>query len=141
MESVVDDAVAQPRLNMFLLATFAALALVLASVGLYGVTAYLVAERTREIGVRMALGAQREQILQLFLARGARWSIVGGIGGLIAAFVLVRFLRSLLFEVAAYDPLVFGGVTVLLGVVVMVACYVPARRASAIDPMKALRYE
>jgi putative ABC transport system permease protein len=141
MERVVDDAVAQPRLNMFLLATFAALALVLASVGLYGVTAYLVAERTREIGVRMALGARREQILQLFLARGARWAIVGGLGGLIAAFVLVRFLHSLLFEVAPYDPLVFAGVTILLGIIVIAACYVPARRAASIDPMKALRYE
>lgn len=141
MQSVVDDAVAQPRLNMFLLATFAGLALLLASVGLYGLTAYLVAERTREIGVRMALGAKREQILRLFLARGARWSVAGGIAGVAIAFLLVRFLQSLLFEVAPYDPLVFGAVAVVLSVVVISACYAPARRAAALEPMKALRYE
>ena len=141
MDSLVGDAVSQPRLNMFLLATFAGLALLLAGIGLYGVIAYLVSERTREIGVRLALGAQRGQILRFFVGQGMKWSLGGACAGLLAAALLVRFLRSLLFEVAPYDPLVFAGVAVFLGVVVLVASYSSARRATLIDPMVALRYE
>jgi len=141
MDSLVDDAVSQPRMTMFLLTAFAGLALLLAGVGLYGVIAYLVTERTREIGVRMALGAQRRQILRLFVGQGMRWSLAGAGAGLITAVLLVRFLRSLLFEVAPYDPLVFGGVAVFLTVIVFLACYASARRATKVDPMVALRYE
>ena len=141
MDSLVDDAVSQPRLTMFLLAAFAGLSLLLAGVGLYGVITYLVTERTREIGVRMALGAQRRQILRLFVGQGMRWSLAGAGAGLITAVLLVRFLRSLLFEVAPYDPLVFSGVAVFLTVVVFLACYSSARRATKIDPIVALRYE
>jgi putative ABC transport system permease protein len=141
MDSLVDDAVSQPRLTMFLLAAFAGLSLLLAGVGLYGVITYLVTERTREIGVRMALGAQRRQILRLFIGQGMRWSLAGAVAGLITAVLLVRFLRSLLFEVAPYDPLVFSGVAVFLTVVVFLACYSSARRATKIDPIVALRYE
>jgi predicted permease len=141
MDSLVDDAVSQPRLTMFLLAAFAGLSLLLAGVGLYGVISYLVTERTREIGVRMALGAQRRQILKLFVGQGMKWSLAGAAAGLITAVLLVRFLRSLLFEVAPYDPLVFSGVAVFLIVVVFLACYSSALRATKIDPMVALRYE
>jgi putative ABC transport system permease protein len=141
MDSLVDDAVAQPRLNMFLLAVFATLALLLAGVGLYGVISYLVTERTREIGVRMALGAQRRQILGLFVGQGMKWSLAGAGAGLIAAIALGRFLRSLLFEVAPYDPLVFGGVVAFVAIVVLLASYWSARRAARVDPIVALRYE
>jgi len=141
MESNVDDAVAQPRLDMFLLASFAGLALILAVVGLYGVIAYLVAERTREIGIRMALGAQRSQILQLFVGQGMRWAFLGASAGLVVALVLVRFMRSLLFGVAPYDMRIFAGVASFLILIVLLACYIPARRAAKVDPMVALRYE
>jgi ABC-type antimicrobial peptide transport system permease subunit len=128
-------------LNTFLLGSFAALALLLASVGVYGVTAYLVAERTREIGIRMALGAPRMQIVSLFLRQAGGWALAGGAAGLIAALFILRMLQSLVFAVTLYDPTLFGGVALLLAVVVLAACFIPARRAAKVDPMVALRYE
>jgi putative ABC transport system permease protein len=141
MNDMLSTAVSQPRLNTLLVGTFALLALVLASVGLYGVTAYLVAERTREVGVRMALGALPGQILVLFLQQAGRWALAGGCAGLAAALLITRLLRSLLFQVAPDDPAVFAGVSVLLASVVFAACIIPARRAARVDPMVALRYE
>jgi putative ABC transport system permease protein len=141
MDDMLSQAVSQPRLNTFLLGSFAALALLLASVGVYGVTAYLVAERTREIGIRMALGAPRMQIVSLFLRQAGGWALAGGAAGLIAALFILRMLQSLVFAVTLYDPTLFGGVALLLAVVVLAACFIPARRAAKVDPMVALRYE
>jgi putative ABC transport system permease protein len=115
--------------------------LALAAVGVYGVLAYTVAQSRHEIGVRMALGQPRQHILKLFLGHGIKWAALGGSAGLEAAFILVRFMRSMLFEVGPYDLTVFLSVTVVLGVVVLMARYFPAIRAISVDPMVALRYE
>jgi ABC-type antimicrobial peptide transport system permease subunit len=120
---------------------FAVLALVLAVTGLYGLTAYSIAQRTREIGIRMALGARSSQVLRLTLRQGMRLVAAGGAVGVAAALALTRLMRSLLYEVSAVDPLTFIAVTVLLALAALLACYVPARRAARIDPMVALRYE
>src|SRR5262249_39159266 len=100
-----------------------------------------VAQSTHEIGVRMALGAPRQHILKLFLRHGIKWAAVGGSAGLVASFILVRFMRSMLFEVGPYDPTIFLTVAGVLGIVTLTACYLPARRATLVDPMVALRYE
>jgi ABC-type antimicrobial peptide transport system permease subunit len=120
---------------------FACTALMLAAVGVYGVLAYTVAQSRHEIGVRMALGARRGQILRFFLAQGMRWAIVGGCAGIVAALVLVRFMRSMLFEISAYDPRTLMMATGVLTVVVAAACLVPALRATRVDPMVAIRSE
>jgi predicted permease len=141
MEQVVSRSVAGQRFSMILLGAFAVLALILASVGIYGVVSYVVGQRTHEIGVRMALGAQRTDMLRLILAGGARL-VLTGIGiGLLGAAALTRLMASQLFMVSATDPLTFVAVAVVLVVVALAACYFPARRAARVEPMVALRYE
>ena len=126
---------------MTLLAVFAGIALLLASVGIYGVLSYLVGRRTQEIGVRMALGAQRLDVLRMILSDGARMALVGIGIGLAAALALTRFMASMLFGVKPTDPITFLGVSLLLCAIALLACYVPARRAMKVDPIEALRYE
>jgi len=141
MDEVVADAMQDTSEQTMLLSIFAALALLLAAVGIYGVMAYVVTQRTHEIGVRMALGAQQHDVLRLVLGEGSRLTGIGVALGLAAAFGLTRLLHSLLFGVSASDPYTFAGVSILLALVAMAACYIPARRASRVDPMVALRYE
>jgi putative ABC transport system permease protein len=141
MERLFDESIAQKRLSTMLLGVFAAIALVLTAVGLCGVIAYSVTQRTQEIGIRMALGAQRGDVLKL-VVRQALGLVVAGLAiGLAGALALTRSLEKLLFGVKATDPATFGGVAVLLGVVGFAACYLPARRATRVDPLVALRYE
>ena len=141
MEQLVSNSVAQPRLNLSLLAAFAALALVLSAVGVYGVMAYAVTQRTHEIGIRMALGAMPRDVLKQVLAEGGRLVLVGLSLGIIAALALTRLMASLLFAVKPNDPLTLGVAAGLLAFVALAACYLPARRATRVDPMVALRYE
>ncbi|MEX2048950.1 MAG: FtsX-like permease family protein [Gemmatimonadota bacterium] len=129
------------RLISILSAGFAVLATLLAAVGLYGVLAYTVAQRTREIGLRMALGAGEGSVRAMVFKQVGRMTLVGGALGLVGAWFLGRAAESLLYEVEGSDPLVFVGVAVLLGAVAFGAGYLPARRASRVDPMVALRYE
>jgi predicted permease len=141
MNDVVSNSFAARRLSMFLLGVFAALALVLACVGIYGVISYLVGQRTHEIGVRMALGAERTDVLRLVLGHGARMALIGVAIGMGAALGLTRLMANQLFGVSAHDPLTFAGVALLLIIVAVAACYIPARRAMRVDPMIALRCE
>src|SRR4029077_17356745 len=141
MEEVVSNSFAARRLSMILLSVFAALALVLACVGIYGVISCLVGQRTREIGVRMALGAERSDVLRLVIGHGARMALIGVAIGIIAALGLTHLMANQLFGVSAHDPLTFAGVAVLLIIVAVAACYMPARRATRVDPMIALRHE
>lgn len=141
MEQVVANSTAQNSFNMTLLVIFAALALLLAAVGIYGVFAYSVEQRTREIGIRMALGAQQRNILELVLSQGAKLALLAVAIGVGAAFGLTRLLSSQLYGVRSTDPLTFVAVAVLLTFVALLACYIPARRAMKVDPMIALRHE
>jgi predicted permease len=141
MDSLISDSIASRRFSMILLAIFAGLALVLASVGIYGVISYVVSQRGREIGIRMALGAQRRDILRLILGGGGKLAAIGVGAGLIAALGLTRLIASQLYGVRATDPLTLIGVSVLLTLVALAACYVPARRAANADPMVALRHD
>ena len=141
LEQVVSRSIASHRFLMILLAAFAALAVILASVGIYGVVSYVVGQRTHEIGVRMALGAQRTDVLRLILGGGARLVVTGIAIGVLGAIALTRVMAAQLFMVSASDPLTFVAVSLLLVFIALMACYVPARRAANVEPTVALRYE
>ena len=139
MEEIVVGAVTQPRFNLMLLGVFGAIALILSAAGIYGVMAFSAAQRTHEIGIRLALGAKSSDVLRLILGQGLRLTAVGIIFGLVASFTLTRFLSTLLFGISATDPMTFAVVAVILSAVALLACYVPARRAAKTDPIVALR--
>jgi putative ABC transport system permease protein len=141
MEQIVSEAVSQPRFNLFLLGLFGGLALLLSAAGIYGVTAYSVAQRSPELGIRMALGAQPHDVLKLILGQGLRLIAGGIVLGLAAAFALTRLMSTLLFGVSATDPSTFAAIALLLTLVALLACWIPARRATKVDPMIALRCE
>ena len=141
LREIRNNNVAPDRLNLGLLGGFAAIALILAIIGLYGLLAFTVAQRQREIGIRMALGAQRFDVLNLVVGQGMRLILAGVVIGLLGSFVLTRVLASVLFKVEPTDPLTFVTVTFSLCVVALLACYIPAHRATKVDPMVALRYE
>jgi ABC-type antimicrobial peptide transport system permease subunit len=141
LDEWVSTNVAQPKFNALLLAGFAVVALLLAAIGIYGVLSYSVNQRTREIGVRMALGAERSDVLRLIVREGMKVALIGVAIGLVAALALGRFLSSLVFGVTVRDPATFAVVAVVLSAVAFAACVIPARRAARVDPIVALRDE
>jgi putative ABC transport system permease protein len=141
MEQLMAASITRPRFVMLLLGLLSAIALALSAVGIYGLMAYSIIERTHEIGIRMALGAQARDVLRMVVAQGLKLIVTGLLIGVIGALLLTRLMKSLLFGVSAVDPVTFCAVSVLLTVVALLACYIPARRATRVDPMEALRYE
>jgi predicted permease len=141
MEEIVNDSLAGKRFSMILLSVFAAIALLLSSIGIYGVISYVVGQRTHEIGIRIALGAQQSSVLRLMLGEGMKMALIGVGIGVVLAIGLTRLLSKMVFGVSTTDPLTFIGVAALLAGVALFACYIPARRAMRVDPMVALRYE
>ncbi len=141
MDARIGESLGPQRFATNLLAVFAALAILLAAIGLYGLISYSVTERTNEIGIRMALGARRVDVLKMILAQGAKLALVGAAAGIVAGLLLMRAMRSILYGVSAADPVSFVGAAILLVIIALVACYIPARRATRVDPMIALRYE
>jgi putative ABC transport system permease protein len=141
MEDVMERAQARPRFLTLLLTLFSVTALAIATVGIYGVVSYSVARRTKEFGLRMVLGAQGGDVLALVMKQGAGMVLIGLVAGLVTAFALTRLMASVLFAVAPTDAATFAGVTAVLAAVALAACYVPARRATRVDPMQTLRYE
>jgi predicted permease len=140
-DDLISRSLSERRFSMVLLGIFAALALVLSSIGIYGVLSYLVGQRTHEIGIRIALGAQRRDVLKLVLGEGTKTALIGVAIGLVAALGLTRLMASVLYGVSATDPLTFVAVALVLTSVALAACYIPARRAMRVDPIIALRYE
>jgi putative ABC transport system permease protein len=141
LESLVAQSIAPRRFNLLLLGIFAFIALLLGAVGLYGVMSYAVTQRTRELGIRIALGAQKSDALWLVIKQGMLLSLIGIMTGLAASFALTRLMTSLLYDVSATDPLTFSSIALLLGAVALLACWIPARRATKVDPLTALKHE
>jgi ABC-type antimicrobial peptide transport system permease subunit len=141
MNEVIADTLARQRFSMILLNAFAVVALLLASVGLYGVVSYLVGQSAHELGIRLALGAQRKNVLLLMLSQGMKMALGGVALGLLAALGLTRLLAKALYGVSATDPVTFAGIALLLAMVALAACFVPAWRATRVDPLVALRRE
>src|SRR5262249_29996192 len=141
MEKLAAESITLRRVSMLLVSGLSALALILAAIGIYGVMSYTISQQRREIGLRMALGAQASDVLKLVIGQGMKPAVVGMIIGLFASFALTRLIKSLLFGVSATDPLTFAGVGLLLALVALMACWIPARRATKIDPMIALHCE
>jgi putative ABC transport system permease protein len=141
MDAVVAQALGQARLMMWLLGIFAGVALLLASIGIYGAVAYTVEQRTGEIGVRMALGAQTRDVLRLVVSQGMKPVFIGLAIGIASAFALGRLIASQLYDVSAHNPALLAGSTLLLATTALIACLLPARRATQVDPIQALRVE
>jgi putative ABC transport system permease protein len=141
MTEAISESVSGPRFNSLLLGIFAGIALLLASIGIYGVLAYVVTQQTHEIGIRLALGAKPLHVFTLVVGRGARLAAIGAAIGVAGSFALTRLMKDLLYGVSPKDPVTFVAVVALLVLVALAACYIPARRAMRVDPMTALRHE
>jgi putative ABC transport system permease protein len=141
MDQIMSNMAGNARFRTLLLGVFAAVALLLAAIGIYGVISYSVAQRAREIGIRIAIGAQNRDVLSLVVGQGMKLALIGVGVGIAGALAFTRVLSGMLFNVSATDPLTFVGVSTLLALVALLACYVPARRAMSVDPMVALRCE